>query len=530
MLVVEKEQLSLFEKSTPWNFNKDNLFYNYSLDKYSHDVEKYGLSIVWDNICSYITNNQKNLPVILNIDNLGQLYEEGLAIQDKLLKKKSGQYFTPDDVANVMCKWLQKCEGENICDVGCATGNLILKYLDIVGYEKAKTLIAEGKIYLYDNDETALKICKTIIGIKYGQDLTEKININCCDFLNKEISLPKNSKVISNPPYSKISKISQNWENSDIISDTKEFYSAFMEKIFNQCNSAVIISPYSFISGNKFYKLRTLMSEYGGEIFSFDNVPGNIFYGKKHGIFNSNTSNSVRAAITVFNKTSKGYRLTPLIRFKNIERKELLNNDVLEKFLCTEIQTVNLKNTMFFKCDKTLIDIFKIWNKKSKGVTLENYTKSNGNFSISMPNTCRYYTTASSSVMNRNGQITLYFDDKDFYHFIYCFINSSFAYWHWRLYDGGITYTKNLLLNMPVFYNLLKDDDKKFFDKLYKEMQEKTKDFIVTKNNVGIQENIKFPRIYRDKINSKLLKILDIKEDEKIFDVIHSNMALKVNV
>ena len=105
-------------------------------------MEKYGLNIVWDNICGYITNNHSNLPVVLNIDNLGQLYEEGLAIQDKLLKKKSGQYFTPDDVANVMCKWLQKCKGENICDVGCGTGNLILKYLDIIGYDVAKNIIS----------------------------------------------------------------------------------------------------------------------------------------------------------------------------------------------------------------------------------------------------------------------------------------------------------------------------------------------------------------------------------------------------
>ena len=52
------------------------------------------------------------------------------------------------------------------------------------------------------------------------------------------------------------------------------------------------------------------MNQYNGEIYSFDNVPGNIFCGRKHGIFNTNTSNSVRAAITVVRKdNSNGLNL-----------------------------------------------------------------------------------------------------------------------------------------------------------------------------------------------------------------------------
>ena len=79
-----------------------------------------------------------------------------------------------------------------------------------------------------------------------------------------------------------------------------------MEKIFTQSRSAVVITPFSFISGKKFYSLRKEMCDIGnGFIVSFDNVPGNIFCGRKQGIFNTNTANSVRAAITVFNKSNK---------------------------------------------------------------------------------------------------------------------------------------------------------------------------------------------------------------------------------
>ena len=42
-------------------------------------------------------------------------------------------------------------------------------------------------------------------------------------------------------------------------------------------------------------------------------------------------------------------------------------------------------------------------------------------------------------------------------------INSSFAYWWWRIYDGGITYPVSLLNAMPIPLNLLSADDEKFF-------------------------------------------------------------------
>ena len=71
------------------------------------------------------------------------------------------------------------------------------------------------------------------------------------------------------------------------------------------------------------------MSDIGnGFIVSFDNVPGNIFCGRKHGIFNTNTANSVRASITVLKKDDalKGFKVSPLIRFKNEEREKLLKH------------------------------------------------------------------------------------------------------------------------------------------------------------------------------------------------------------
>ena len=40
---------------------------------------------------------------------------------------------------------------------------------NLIGKEKALQIINEGRLYLYDLDNTALNICKTILIKKYGK-------------------------------------------------------------------------------------------------------------------------------------------------------------------------------------------------------------------------------------------------------------------------------------------------------------------------------------------------------------------------
>ncbi len=336
-------------------------FGNYSDEFYAEDVALLGLGGVWDKIISYRLNSDE-VSSFLHEDNWGVLYESGLAIADKNNKKKSGQYFTPSDVARVMSEWFNTLDGYNVCDVACGTGNLILCYLDLIGKDRAIDLISNGRLYLYDNDEIALKICKTIISLKYCKNLQENINVYCGDFLDDELSLPSNAKVISNPPYTSIDEPSIKWDGNSVTLKTKELYAMFMEKIIRQSISSVIITPYSFMGGNKFFGLREMMNNYGGFIVSFDNVPGNIFNGRKFGVFNSNTTNSVRAAITVVDSNmSKGFRLSPLIRFKQCERERLLKADVLKGMVFDKPQIVSDRDKKYFKCDNRLSKVFEAW-------------------------------------------------------------------------------------------------------------------------------------------------------------------------
>lgn len=534
-MCTQKEEILSLSKKSVSNIQKENAniidqhfdkLRNYSIDLYINDVEYLGLEKTWDCICEYILKYGESNDLI-NIRNFGEMYEIGLAIEDKIKKKKSGQYYTPDDVALVMSEWLDKCEGENICDVGCGTGKLILTYLDYIGKKKALKILKEGKLYLYDYDKVALKICKTSILIKYGVELNDCIHDIYCDFLDKSVLLPKNCKTISNPPYAAMQSVGDNWVITDVIKDSHEWYSAFMEKIFEQSTSTVIITPFSFVSGNKFYSLRKKMCEIGnGFIVVFDNVPGNIFCGRKQGIFNSNTANSVRAAITVLNtsETKKGFRVSPMIRFKNEERKALLKGCVLESTINKEFQLINKDNSSFKKVSKELKDVYDNWIDKSSYYLKDLLCKVENEFLIDVPNTCRYNTTASSKKLKRSGSNTLYAKSEDEFYFLYCFINSSFAYWWWRIYDGAITYPKGLLNKLPVPFNQLTDVDKHEFKKIAQDMISLEQEYISTKVNSGAaQENIKFPEKYRNKINNKILKIIGCNQTYKIFNKVHAN-------
>ena len=338
----------------------------YEMNNYFNDIDKKGLSKTWHSILSKTLNKTFESDIFV-VDNFGELYEIGLEHVNKINKKEMGKYYTPKDVSILMSKWMINLKGEKICDVGCGCGNLIMSYLECIGIDETIKLINNGYLYLYDLDEIALNICKYSIAIKYGKELLGKIKAKHCDFLDKDIKLPKNSRVISNPPYFKIKEYGDNWAITKVINDSKELYSAFIEKIITQSVASVIITPYSFIGSGKFYSLRQIMNNYNGFIVSFDNVPGNIFNGRKHGIFNTNTGNSVRAAITVVENAEniKGFRISPLIRFKTEERNKMLNNDFLLKLINDRYQVVNSHTKAFYKCHKDLLKILDCWETNS---------------------------------------------------------------------------------------------------------------------------------------------------------------------
>lgn len=501
---------------------------NYSLDQYTNDIDVFGLDITWDSILALLKQNATK-DIITFIPTIASLYEYGLAHVDKINKKECGKYYTPEDVSILMAKWFEVLPGTNICDVCCGCGNLIFAFLRLIGNEKAKNLLRSGRVFLYDLDANALNICKTLLEIVYGEDSANKVHCIQGDFLSKETLIPCDSKIICNPPYSHIATISEKWEETDTLKGAKDFFPVFMEKIFRVSRSSVLVTPGSFLMGNKYYALRKEMNKYQGEIYIFDNAPGNIFNGKKHGIFNTNSTNSVRAAFTVTNNDleEKGFRTTGLIRFKNKERKELLQPDTLKSFLGSKHQTITSDHSKYIKVFPQLEAFVMEWLKK--GRPIKDYCASEGEITYCIPNTGRYYFSATLRNLQRTGKHYLSFSNEEIAKLAYCFLNSSFLYCFWRFFDGGITLTASLLKNLPVFFEHISTRDKESLCFLAEKMMSEENDYLTYKKNAGkMQENIKFPEQYRTKINDILLSSLGFEPTSSFFDCIYENEALRM--
>ena len=470
---------------------------------------------VWHNIV--------NSPI--PVECYGELYEIGLAHVNKDAKKSMGKYFTPDDVATLMSKWFDPLPGENICDVCCGVGNLMLAYLKLIGREKARELVLADRLWLYDADGLAIRIAGESIAKTFGNDLRNHIHIEIGDFLSRNTHLPPNCKVISNPPYAKVeSKLVPFWKESKIVEETQELYAAMMEKILDESCSSVVITPQNYLGREKFGSLREKISEHSGFIVPFDNMPGQVFNGRKHGVFKSNVQNNIRPAIMVCdNKMNEfGWLVAGMVRFKNGERDKVFTPECLESMVGNTYQKPG--RNRFKKCFPILEDILYKWQLLSGGATFKEHIDEDGSYYLNFASTCRYFTVAYISDLYRSGKRMITFKDEETRDLAYCFLNSSFCYWHWRLYDGEITYQKGMLDDMPVFFNRLSAEEKSALAGIAKEMQSLEQTFLVTKKNSGkMMESIRFPDEYREKIDDILLKAMGSDASCAIFNILHAH-------
>lgn len=501
-----------------------------SLVEYRKSVGSDGLAATWESVLDRVGRTGET--VFLNVGTFGRLYEDGLAVQDADAKKRLGKYYTPSDVASVMAEWLDRMPGTDVCDVACGTGNLILAYLDRIGRERATGLVGGGHVHLYDIDETALRICAFSIGLKYGFEAAKGLQIHAGDFLRAGIGLPDDCKVVSNPPYGRMDRSGQDGlGGSGFDQETGgDLYAAFMGKILESGCPAVLLTPQSFLGGGVFAPLRRGMSRRGGFAVSFDNVPGSIFNGRKMGVFNTNTSNSTRAAITVVEPVGSeiGFRVSPLVRFRSDERSRILDCGVLESFLGDERQRPGLAGRPFAKCHRVLEDVRRKWNEASGGVLGDMVCDGPGSRELFIPTSCRYYTVATASELHRKGMMRLRFGGAREHAYAFCLLNSSFAYWHWRMFDGGVTLPAGLVCSIPTFLDSLSESDIMFCEEFSRKMESERLRWAVYKKNKGMQESVKFPTEYRDRINSVFLRAIGADPNPRIFDVLHSNSAFSV--
>ena len=486
-------------------------------------LSKYGVKNTWLHLLATHLNSKKEFQYILtskefekakilptnllgdlSIGEVSILYEYSVAKSNSKSRKSNGQFFTPDDVARFMASysnkfgigiWLDPCSG-----IGNLSWHLVAAQSD-----PEEFLL--NKIILSDKDELALLIARCLLTLSFQKkhdNLFQKIRDNFIkfDFLsvadNGEYDLfsssksldgiPKHDFVIVNPPYL-AAKADSRFETSK----AGDLYSYFLENIIKSSRGFISITPQSFTNAHKFKTLRKLLLDNFNnlKIFTFDNVPANIFKGIKFGSTNSNQANSIRAAIIVALPGKGKPHITSLLRWRTSERKDLFIN--IEKFL----SDVSLTEEFF---PKVSMEYKNLYTEMAGAKTLKSiFSSKRTKYPLYIPSAPRYFIPALKKPAKRASQKVLYFPDEEKRDYAYMAINSSLLYWWWRVRDGGMTLSLETLTSLPL-------PDFKINNKIIAELEKSEKSSKVYKQNAGAaQENVKHPKALINKLNHAII-------------------------
>lgn len=436
----------------------------------------------------------------LSIGEIGVLYEFSLSYSDRAKRKENGQYFTPDDVAQKMVALADSFPENKIwLDPCCGVGNL--SYWLIAQQENSEKFLAENMRFA-DLDPLALIICCTLmtaIFYKNNSQLFEQVEKNALvsNFLDdgSESNIIYDY-ILMNPPYAD-TKPDLRFETHKI----HDSYAYFMEKAIKTSQGFISVTPQSFTHATKYEVLRKLLLDNGNRInvYCFDNMPDSFFKGFKYGSQNTNTVNSVRAAITVFQKDAniKEHGITSLMRWRTAERKEFLNKfkDILN------ISEHVLTPHMFYRNISELNSFFE--HSLTLPTLKDIVSPVETQYALYIPGTPRYFISAVSKPLARSSTRILYFNNEYDLLYAYSLLNSRVVYWWWRLVDGGMTISLSTLMTLPLPSYQEIDND------ILKQMSEKLlvseNINVVIKNNAGVaSENIKHPETITDELTVAL--------------------------
>lgn len=428
----------------------------------------------------------------LSIGEIGVLYEYSVAYVDAGSRKDNGQFFTPDDVAILMARkslefnlgvWLDPCSG-----IGNLSWHLVNSQVD-----REDFLL--NNMVLSDRDPLALIIARVLFTVSFQEKYENLFNLIDARFIEFDFlsvsgesqnmlfgpdsldAIPKHDYVIVNPPYLSIKGADARFETAKC----RDLYAYFMENIIKTSRGFISITPQSFTNASKFESLRNLLLKHYSSltIYTFDNIPGNIFSGVKFGSSNSNTANSIRAAIVIAgaNTHEPKRQITSLLRWKTSERFEFFSR--LDEYL----SDVPLNQDYFPKVSSVFLGLFKTLKKMPSLDSI--LSNEETDYVLYIPAAPRYFISALKTPVSRNSLKSIYFRNKKDLNKAYLLMNSSFMYWWWRVRDGGMTLSFETIKSLPL---LDFDTDSKLVAKL--EKSEKSN--LVYKKNAGVmQENVK---------------------------------------
>jgi hypothetical protein len=422
----------------------------------------------------------------LQMDERSVLYEYSLAHHDRHSRKSSGQFFTPDDVARFLAERAAAFPEGTWIDPCCGVGNLSYWLADA---QPAPASFVAERLVLVDRDPLALLIARALLATEFGLDAAGYAALcarsRVADALADDLAddLPPFDYALLNPPYVVVPR-----DDRFASAEARDLYAYFIERMLDLGRGVVAISPQSFTSGRKFAPFRRMLVDRltSMDVYCFDNVPDNVFRGVKFGSQNTNRVNSTRAAVLVGRTDGIArHRITPLLRWRAHERAELFA--AADDFLAPLQADAD---RAFPKVGAALVPL----HAEMLGcATTVGQLATGGPFELAVPVTPRYFLSAVKRVLARGHVHRLAFPTPEARDLAYVVLNSSLAYWWWRVYEGGITISKSTLASVPV--SIVSSPLS-----LVRGLEHSERENVVVKRNAGrLNENVKHPwRLLRD--------------------------------
>lgn len=418
----------------------------------------------------------------LTIGEVGVCYEALLAELDRKGRKDAGQFFTPDDAAAFLAsrsrsfmpgRWLDPC-----CGVGNLSWHLAAAQADPAEFVRER-------LTLLDLDPVALKTAISMIALEYlaagDVDGVHRFASRCVagDFLGGG-TVPEYDYAILNPPYAKAAP-----REGFSTASTRDLFAYFLERVAETSRGFVSVTPASYLSAPKYRSVRSVIQRYfpKGDVYTFDNVPDTLFRGYKFGSNNSSKTNFVRAAVTVCAPGPPGWRTTPIMRWRSVDRVSMFRD--CERLLAPrEIGPAG-------EWAKIGPELWPVWRRladETKPLS-ELVAREKTEFAVEVASTPRYYVSASLRTLDRGSKIVLHFANREDRDRALLALNSSLPYIWWRMLDGGVTLSRRVLLSTPIPTKF--DLDQSLLQRIRRSEQAN----VVIKLNAGrVNENIKHSR------------------------------------
>lgn len=449
------------------------------------------------------------------------------------LKKRSGVFYTPVDVASFMIKSiysLKKDVAGRWVDPACGTGIFLREIVRNIGSKNDYLNRLEyltQKVFGFDVCPLTSDSCSFVLSLEVPKDCDLspfevwtliRRNITTKNSLSKSNESFKDfDYVVMNPPYAKFKLSNDHIKQFKVFAENKCGQSAHTHLAFLEVMSDLLgkngvgtaVLPLS-IGSNKtksFCSARKFLSNIGTlKFLFFDREPQSLFGEDiktrnaimfleknfaKGDIF---TSGMDKWTQDKRNNVLSLNRLTPILR-QNIEALIPKVSTKIEAHIYSKLRTSQIKNSLLIK-RISLASLLTTINTKSIIVGSTAYNFINVFFNTNIPKN-------SSQLSNAPLNIIEFHTEKEAL-CAYSILSSKLSYWLWRVESDGFHLTSDFIRSLPLWHLLEDENAQDDLAVLGAQLWLKVKDSCLKSVNAG-----KTTYSYHDSYKNNHIKLID---------------------